>query len=89
MFLLLLALTGCTPSCDQVCDRLTACEQLEPAGTYSAQCDISCRTQESLYESWDDTQLQAALDAHRVCVMDATCEELADGACYDEELFVY
>ncbi len=91
MLLILSSLLGCTPSCDQVCDRLTACEQLEPAGTYSAQCEVSCKTQETLYDTWEDTQLQDSLEAHRICIMEATCDELLDGVCYDEnpELFIY
>ena len=86
IWILLAFASGCTPTCNQVCDRLTAREQIEPDNLYSPLCEESCLTQDTLYRDWEDTQLQQAFDEQRRCVMDSTCEQLADGACYDPQL---
>ena len=90
LLLLFTALTGCAPTCKQVCDKITSCAQLDDySGTHPDFCAENCIRQETLYDVWDDTDLLDRLDAHKVCLMDATCDEVADGVCYDEELYAF
>ena len=88
--LLALLLVGCDTSCERACKKLTSCAaELEVEGRYHEECAETCSQQERLYEDWEDTQLQDALAEARNCVADHTCDELAEGVCYDEELWPY
>jgi hypothetical protein len=81
---------ACTPTCQQTCEKLLACEQNEDwLDGYVALCAENCERQLNLYELWDDTQLQDALDQSRVCIGEATCDDIADGVCYDEDLYSF
>lgn len=80
---------GCTPSCEDVCEKLVACENEGTERMSAPECEESCRDQQSLYAEWDDTQLRDAFEAEMTCLGDATCEEIADGVCYDEEVWAF
>lgn len=92
-FLLAFAVTfagGCAPSCETTCRQLLDCsEQLDAQLVALDQCEDQCIRTDALYESWEDDAKRAAFDDHRSCLVDATCAEIADGACYDETLFPY
>jgi hypothetical protein len=46
--------------------------------------------QERLYEdAWDDPVLRDKFRAHKRCLQDESCEDIADGVCYDEDLYVW
>ncbi len=88
--LALLLAPACKPTCKQTCDKLTGCEQLEDwQGSYADVCAENCQRQYQLYEFWDDTQLTDALDETQLCIADATCDEIAEGVCYDEDLYSF
>ena len=88
--LLLFALAGCQPTCEQVCDKLVACEQEGTERMSAKDCEEQCTEQEELYQRWTDTQLREAFDAEKSCLMDSTCEQIFDeGACYDEEVWSF
>lgn len=53
------------------------------------ECEASCLGQQALYETWEDARKQSAFEDHRRCLMDATCDDIADGVCYDPEVFVF
>jgi hypothetical protein len=79
---------ACGSTCSGVCDKLLSCPQLDAASISDKECDLDCAVQENSYES--DPVLSAAFEAHKDCVMDASCEELAAGACYEAEgLFAF
>ena len=52
-------------------------------------CRARCNRTEALYEDWDDEQLRNAFDDYKICVSDETCEDIAGGACYDPDLFIW
>ncbi len=83
---------GCAPSCERTCRQLLDCDVALDAQTVALdQCEEQCVRTDALYESWEedgDTK-RVAFDDHRRCIVDATCDELADGACYEEALFPY
>ena len=89
---LLLALTlaaGCTPTCKEVCVKLLECDDVESPRVSEYECRDSCERESNLYEEWEDLQ---ALEQHydeRECIMDLECAEIAEGACYDEELYLF
>jgi hypothetical protein len=87
--LLALSLMACATTCEQACQKLTSCSELEVEGRYAEECAEVCSQQETLYDDWEDTQLADALQASKECVTEHTCEELDDGVCYDEELWPY
>ena len=86
---LLWLLGACTPTCDQACKKLMRCEGLETEGLYADRCEEGCEEEKALYEDWENPQLEDALDAELRCIRDETCEAIADGACYDEDLYAF
>jgi len=81
--------SGCAPSCDRVCDKVIACGLDSPRTSQDA-CVEDCDRQAALYDEWWDDQVKVdAFKEHKRCVMDATCDELAAGACYDPLLFIF
>ena len=86
---LLVGLTGsgCAPTCEQTCRKLVTCDASPRLSVQ--ECELSCFETESLYEVWEDEAKQEALDDQAWCVRGATCDELAEGVCYDETLYQY
>jgi hypothetical protein len=86
--LLLAALAGCAPTCEQSCKKLIDCALAESPRTALEECQEQCEAQQALYDSWTDDPEEKSdrLQEQRRCVKDATCEEIADGVCYDEAL---
>ena len=82
-------LAGCHPTCAATCEVLLACDEVETSRVSADECEEMCVREQNLYEDWEDTQaLQAAYDA-RSCIASSSCEEIADGACYDESIYLY
>ncbi len=90
MFAVLLQLlVACTPTCQDVCDKLVLCE-LDGAERLSpAECEESCQAQESLYDEWTDVQKRDAFDAELTCLYDAECTDIAAGTCYEAEVWSF
>jgi hypothetical protein len=87
LLLVFVGLSACyTPSCEMVCRHLRSCD-LDPRLTQD-ECELACDAQAATYEDLDDDRVEALKD-HRRCVSAATCDELADGACYDPSIFPY
>lgn len=84
---LLLAGAGCVPSCDRVCHKVRDCD-LRPRLS-QVECEESCLREAALYQDWEDDAKIEAFAAHRRCIVQATCEELDDGECYDDDIFVF
>lgn len=85
----LLALAGCHATCEQACDHLMQCTEVVSDLQYPEECAETCLIQEDQYRNWDAPELEARFEAHRDCLKDSTCEDIAAGACYDEELEQY
>ncbi len=81
---------GCVPRCEATCKKLLECgEELDTQRVALAQCEDSCIREEALYEDWEDETKQDALDEERRCIGASSCEEIADGACYEHDLFPF
>lgn len=81
-------LGGCVPRCESVCEKVLACG-IESERVALEECTESCANQDALYAFWDDEDKQAAFDDHRRCLKRSTCDEIARGACYDPEVFIF
>lgn len=84
-----LALIGCEPSCEETCEKLLSCDEVESPRVSERECERACTTQEELYLSWDDVELQQAFSDHKRCVDQEECGAIAEGVCYDERLFAF
>ena len=82
-------LTACEPTCQRTCKKLVTCDEVESPRVAIEECEASCNLQEALYEEWDDTQLRDAFDDYKQCVTSSSCDELAGGTCYDEDLWIW
>jgi hypothetical protein len=73
-----------------MCRKLLDCD-LDTQRVAFDECTTSCSSQQSLYATWDNQHLQQLWDDHRRCIGRSSCEEIANGACYDgyEELFPF
>jgi hypothetical protein len=91
------ALCACnkvTPTCRSVCRKLARCDEVQAADYITTdECRDLCEVQDVYYERLeDDEELVENLEAwnsYKWCVVSETCEEVADGACYDEALFAF
>ena len=79
---------GCTPRCQESCVKVLDCG-LESTRVARDECVRSCQLVQDLYSRWEDEAKEEAFKEHKRCVREATCEELADGVCFDEDLFVF
>jgi hypothetical protein len=84
-------LAACPPPCKQVCRKVLFDCELDTERVALEECQDACETQQQLYDVWDDERLQDLFDDHRRCIGRSSCEEIADGACYDgfEDLYVF
>lgn len=90
----LLALTtalvsACEPTCKQTCRRLIECDQVDTPRQGLNECQAACEIQQRLYEDWDDQQARAAFADIKQCIKVQDCESVADGVCYDADLYVW
>lgn len=87
--ILFLALLGCTPTCDEVCSKLVECENEGTERMSADECSESCTAQQALYATWTDTVKRQAFDDELTCLYNAECSNIADGECYDDEVWSY
>lgn len=88
----LLLLPACEPTCASTCDKLLACEDgtVDQPRVSDDECESACELQQALYEDdWENGQLREDFAELKRCVSDETCEAIADGACYDPDLYVF
>lgn len=85
--LVLVSLTGCHATCANVCEKLVECDGLPTQRMPNEECAEACVDQEELYDRWADVQKQDALTAQLDCLRDSTCEDIAQGVCYDEYIW--
>lgn len=88
----LVGLAGCSARCERVCNKLLECgeEGFLTTDRFShLECENSCERQGDVFVGWEDeAEYQAAWDAHRSCLLDASCQAIAAGACFDDRFFI-
>ena len=89
----LTGLWACTPTCDKVCTKLHDCELLVLGDAPKTECVLECQLQERTYGDLEETevdtgaQLQQSFEDLKGCIMDETCDNLANGACHDSNIY--
>ncbi len=81
--------TGCEPSCKNICEKLVECEDVETPRVSWVECTDSCEAQERLYEQWTDTVKREGFVDMKTCIDESECSDIADGECYDEDLYIW
>lgn len=89
MIAALLLLLACTPTCEQVCRKVLDCGYLGTERMSLRECEESCLAQEKLYDQWNDQSLEDGFNDSLECYQEQSCEALAQGACYDAEIWSY
>jgi hypothetical protein len=87
--LLIIVSLGCTPSCEDVCRKLVVCEDLATSRMSVSECEEQCLNQEARYATWDDSAKRDAFEDELSCLYDSSCGDVAEGVCYDEEVFAF
>ena len=80
---------GCDPSCQSVCEKLVECEDVDSPRVNWAECTESCEDQERLYEAWTDLDKREGFTELKTCIEDSECADIADGECYDADLYIW
>jgi hypothetical protein len=80
---------GCVPTCRATCDKTLRCGNLDSERVALAECVDMCQRQDVLYQQWQDEEKSEAFDDHRRCVSSTSCDDIAEGECYDPLLWVY
>ena len=93
LFLLVLLPTAsaCVPPCQQLCRKVLFDCDLDSERVSLDECIQSCERQDQLYLQWGDSEKRQLYNDHRRCISNSSCDELADGACYEgfEDLFIF
>ena len=59
------------------------------ARLHEEECIRSCETQQELFESWEASDERERFADLKRCIKDSECDDIADGECYDEELYIW
>ena len=86
VFFLIASIWGCAPTCEQVCEKLTTCEQLD-SSTSEKDCESACTAQELLFDDWEDEEKRLAFEEMKICIGENECGDIIDGVCYDESVY--
>lgn len=81
---------GCTPTCREACRKLDRCDLL--AGIDVEECRETCEAdldnRQVAKRDDDDPEPLKTFNAHRRCLGSSTCDDIADGVCFDDDLFL-
>lgn len=86
---LLIIVSGCTPACQDVCEKLVDCDDLPTWRMSATECEEQCQLQQARYSTWDDVARREAYEDELSCLYESSCEDVAAGVCYDEEVFAF
>jgi len=75
---------ACTVTCEDVCTAISSCDEIEQESTGEIDCRSACLSQQ---EQAQVDGNEEAFDAMKSCITTSTCAEVAEGVCYDEELY--
>lgn len=90
--LVVLGLSACAAPCGTVCRKLERCE-LDPAVLLD-ECVEACDREIAAFRALEDKtpadrELHRAYNRHRTCLANRPCDDIAEGACYDPEIFPF
>ena len=76
---------GCSPTCEQVCSKLTDCSNIELGMTNQLDCTNACLAQQEAIP--DEDAESDSFANYKDCVVQETCEQIEAGVCYDSDLY--
>ena len=89
LLMFLAPLAGCEPSCKKTCKKLIECDNIETARTEIEECEASCSIQQEMFDDWEATDERERFADLKKCIRGNECAAIADGECYDEELYIW
>lgn len=83
--------SACEPTCKNTCEKLLECgDGVETPRASLDDCEYSCEVRQDLYEdNWENEHLRNQFGEMKQCIADEECAAIAEGACYDDELFIW
>lgn len=75
---------GCTVTCEDVCTKISSCDEIAQEGTGEIDCRSACLSQQEQAQADENEE---AFDRLKSCISTNTCTDIAQGVCYDEELY--
>jgi hypothetical protein len=85
-----LPLVGCEPNCAKTCKKLLSCDDIDTEVSEVEECEATCEIQQSLYDDWGEDSIERkAFGELKQCIKDNECTAIADGECYDDELYIW
>jgi hypothetical protein len=85
----LTALVGCEPTCKKTCKKLLDCDNIETARTEVEECQASCEIQQEMFDGWEASDERERFKELKQCIRSNECADIANGECYDEELYIW
>ena len=82
-------LAACEPSCKKTCKKLIECDNIETARTEVEECEASCEIQQEMFDDWEASDERERFADLKKCIRSNECSDIADGVCYDEELYIW
>ena len=89
LFVGIAPLAACEPSCKKTCKKLLDCDNIETARTEVEECQASCEIQQEMFDDWEASDERERFADLKKCIRTNECTDIADGACYDEELYIW
>ena len=65
------------------------CTDLNTERMTPYECQASCDQQTALLAAWTDGQKRDAFDAELRCLDSSTCDDIAGGVCYDQDVWSF
>ena len=81
--------SACEPSCKKTCKKLLECDNIEMARTEIEECEASCSIQQDMFDDWEATDERERFKDLKKCIRSNECSDIANGVCYDEELYIW
>ena len=82
--MLILFWFACTTTCEQVCDKLSTCSDIDQGIGNSIDCQSACLAQQ---EAATNDDREESFSDLKNCLSSSTCSDIEEGICYDEELY--
>ena len=89
MIAVLLSLLGCDATCADACAVVAGCGESTGDFPNAAECEEACARQRTTVAEGTDSGVEAAFQRELDCVAGATCDALAAGTCYEEQVWSY
>lgn len=90
MALASLPLAGCEPSCAKTCKKLLSCDDIDTDVAEEEECEATCEVQQSVYDNWGEDSIEReAFGDLKQCINQSECNAIANGDCYDDELYIW